>query len=100
VHGTIAAEVFQLFREGVELPEIVMKTQQAPLTIRKLYEEYRRPLGYQPPPKIDLDEYERSAKELDQKIAAMRERPALVKANGEVRPRAPLVHGVRHVGDK
>jgi hypothetical protein len=100
VHGTIAAEVFQLFREGVELPEIVMKTQQAPLTIRKLYEEYRRPLGYQPPPKIDLDEYERSAKELDQKIAAMRERPALVKANGEARPRAPLMPGVRHAGDK
>ena len=45
VHGTIAAQVFALFRESVELPEIVMRTQQSPATIRALYEEYRRPLG-------------------------------------------------------
>jgi DNA-binding transcriptional MerR regulator len=101
VHGTVAAEVFQLFREGVELPEIVMKTQQAPLTIRKLYEEYRRPLGYQPPPKIDLAEYDRSAKELDEKIAALRDRPALTKTSGE-RPaaRTATTPGARHAGDK
>jgi len=34
VRGTIAAQVFGLFRESVELPEIGMRTQQSPVTIR------------------------------------------------------------------
>jgi hypothetical protein len=78
VHGTIAAQVFALFRESVELPEIVMRTQQSPVTIRALYEEYRRPLevpGGSPP---DLVDYDRSSRELDARIATLqgRELPA------------------------
>jgi hypothetical protein len=75
VHGTIAAQVFALFRESVELPEIVMRTQQSPTTIRALYEEYRRPLegrGSGPP---DLSEYDRSSRELDARIASLQDRP-------------------------
>jgi hypothetical protein len=71
VHGTIAAQVFALFRESVELPEIVMRTQQSPATIRALYEEYRRPLeasGNAPP---DLSDYDRSSRELDARIVAL-----------------------------
>jgi hypothetical protein len=74
VHGTIAAQVFALFRESVELPEIVMRTQQSPATIRALYEEYRRPLegGASQPP--DLTEYDRSSRELDARIASLQGR--------------------------
>jgi hypothetical protein len=82
VHGTIAAEVFAMFRESVELPEIVMRTQQSPATIRALYEEYSRPLGHRPEAPVDLAEYERSSRALDEKIAAMQGQPPLVRANG------------------
>jgi hypothetical protein len=82
VHGTIAAEVFALFRESVELPEIVMRTHQSPATIRALYEEYRRPLGHQPTAPVDLAEYERSSRALDERIAAMQAQPPLMRANG------------------
>jgi hypothetical protein len=68
VHGTIAAQVFALFRESVELPEIVMRTQQSPATIRALYDEYRRPLEV-PEPSPEVGEYERSSRELDTRIA-------------------------------
>jgi hypothetical protein len=55
VAGTIAADVFRLFREGVELPEIVMQTQQSPATIRSLWEEFRRPLEAPASPAIPRD---------------------------------------------
>jgi hypothetical protein len=77
VHGTIAAEVFSLFRESVDLPEIVMRTQQSPATIRALYEEYRRPLGHRPHSPVDVADYERSSRELDEKIAALQARPTV-----------------------
>jgi hypothetical protein len=71
VHGTIAAQVFALFRESVELPEIVMRTQQSPATIRALYEEYRRPLEGAAPQPPDLADYDKSSRELDARIATM-----------------------------
>jgi hypothetical protein len=74
VHGTIAAQVFALFRESVELPEIVMRTQQSPATIRSLYEEYRRPLESTPPATPDLTDYERSSRELDRRVAELQSR--------------------------
>jgi hypothetical protein len=79
VHGTIAAQVFALFRESVELPEIVMRTQQSPATIRALYEEFRRPLeplAQQP----DLGDYERSSRELDTRIVALQGREITLPA--------------------
>jgi hypothetical protein len=74
VHGTIAAQVFALFRESVELPEIVMRTQQSPATIRALYEEYRRPLEGAASETPDLTEYDRSSRELDARIATLQGR--------------------------
>jgi hypothetical protein len=71
VHGTIAAQVFALFRESVELPEIVMRTQQSPATIRALYDEYRRPLEAPGSAPTDLGDYDRSSRELDARIAAL-----------------------------
>ena len=87
VHGTIAAQVFALFRESVELPEIVMRTQQSPATIRALYEEYRRPLDA-PPPQPDLVDYERSSRDLDARIATLQGR--------ELTNRAPGSRGADH----
>jgi hypothetical protein len=46
--GELAARVFFLFREGVELPEIVIETKRSPELIRRLYDEYRRPLATPP----------------------------------------------------
>ena len=89
VYGTIAAEVFSLFRESVDLPEIVMRTQQSPSTIRALYEEYSRPLGHVPVPAVDIAEYERSSRELDEMIAAMRERSALSRTKRKHRAEWP-----------
>ena len=79
VHGTIAAQVFDLFRQGVELPEIVIQTQQSPATIRALWEEYSRPLGAPPTPALDLARYDASDKAIDSAIEALRRRtPAIV----------------------
>jgi hypothetical protein len=102
VHGTIAAQVFKMFREGVELPEIVMQTQQSPMTIRQLYEEYSRPLGHKPSPTVDLKDYDDQAKTLDEKIARLTQRPPIAST----RPSSsgvPLIAGgtgVRHARDK
>jgi hypothetical protein len=83
VHGTIAAQVSALFRESVELPEIVMRTQQSPATVRALYEEYRRPLE-SPGPQPDLGDYERSSRELDERIAALQGRDVTLPARPRI----------------
>lgn len=75
IAGTIAAEIFRLFREGTELPEIVMMTQQSPATVRALYNEFRRPLEPETSP-IDLRDYEKRAAE-DQKAIT-----DLIRRNG------------------
>ena len=82
VHGTIAAQVFALFRESVELPEIVMRTQQSPATIRALYDEYRRPLEPAAGPPPDLSDYDRSSRELDERLQVFRSRPLTATATG------------------
>lgn len=45
VAASIAVQVFEFFRDGYELPEIVMQTGQSPETIRGLYREYKTPLN-------------------------------------------------------
>jgi hypothetical protein len=44
-HAEIAAQVFELFRQGVELPDIVIMMKLSPSVIRELYSEYTLPLG-------------------------------------------------------
>jgi hypothetical protein len=65
-----------------------MRTQQSPATIRALDEEYSRPLGHRPEAPIDLAEYERSSRPLDERIAAMQGQPPLMRANGSTGPDA------------
>jgi hypothetical protein len=43
--AVIAAEVFQLFKQGVELPDIVILLSISPTLVRELYSEYTLPLG-------------------------------------------------------
>lgn len=85
VHGTIAAQIFELFRQTVDFPEIVIQTQQSPATVRALYAEYRRPLEA-PPAMPELVGYDERARELDGKIAEMQSR-------GAARPPALLTAG-------
>ncbi len=82
-HGTVAAEVFRLFREGVELPEVVMQTKQAPATVRALWEEYRRPLEV-PAALPDLSDYEERARLDGEHLAAMRAGAGLAKTQAPI----------------
>lgn len=75
--GEVAATVFRMFRDGLSFPEIVIKTEENPETIRALFEQYKRPLEEPRPalaPLDDLSDYARRARELDDEILARRRR--------------------------
>jgi len=42
--GSTAAKVFEFFREGRDLPDIVIETGLSPALVRQLYAEYKEPL--------------------------------------------------------
>ena len=46
--GDIAAQVFDLFRRGMKLGDIVIETKQTPTAVRALYLEWTTPLGAKP----------------------------------------------------
>jgi hypothetical protein len=71
--GELAAEVFDMFANGYNLPLIVRTTRQSPETIRKLHAEYVRPLV--PAVRDDLQEFfDKSKAEIDASIAEHRKR--------------------------
>jgi hypothetical protein len=77
VSGELAAKVFELLRDGLSLPEIVIATRQPPETIRGLWDQYRRLQGgdsaAQSDP-FDLSGYDSRARELDREIIERRRR--------------------------
>ena len=76
--GSLAAEVFRLFKEGRSLPEVVIETRQEPDVVRTLWQEYKRPLDASPVMATasleDLSDYEKRARVLDDQIEARRQR--------------------------
>jgi hypothetical protein len=100
VHGTIAAEIFGLFRQGVELPEIVIKTQQAPATVRALFEEYSRALGAPPPPAaVDVSRYDATDRAADAKLASLQGATRRLLRSAPTAPDGEAAHA-RRVGGK
>jgi DNA-binding transcriptional MerR regulator len=75
--GDIAAAIFRMFRDGLSFPEIVIKSEETPETVRALFEQYKRPLDA---PRAasstvdDLSEYTKRARELEDEILARRSR--------------------------
>lgn len=71
--GAIAARAFQMFKDGFPFPEIVIETMQSPETVRRLFEEYRRPLvtGHDEL----LEHFDKTAKETDARIAEQQKPP-------------------------
>jgi hypothetical protein len=76
VTGELAAKVFELFRDGVSLPDIVIGTKQSPATIAALWDDYRRLEngGKLPMDPFDLSDYDARARELDREIEERRRR--------------------------
>jgi DNA-binding transcriptional MerR regulator len=73
--GSLAARVFKMFRDGLSFPEIVIKTEETPETIRALFEEYRRPLGEsKEEPKVwdDLSDFDKRARDIEDRIIERR----------------------------
>jgi hypothetical protein len=69
--GSLAARVFRMFRDGLSFPEIVIKTEESPETIRALFEQYRRPLGEadeEPRAVDDLSDFAKRAREIENEI--------------------------------
>lgn len=80
VAASIAVAVFEMFKDGYELPEIVIQTGQSPATIRDLFAEYTTPLRRETPEAASkrLAEEQRAFDErmrhLDDEIAKKRKR--------------------------
>jgi hypothetical protein len=78
--GSIAAEIFTLFRETCDLSEIVIRTRQPPQLIRHLYEEFRRPLGAPEPTREARRGFGSGAgngRELEREIRRLQKNPML-----------------------
>ena len=72
VDGEIASRVFRMISEGFPLRDIVIETCLSPDTVRKLHDEYRRP--FVPVDESILEQMDKSAAELDKRIAAQQRR--------------------------
>jgi hypothetical protein len=79
ITGDIAATIFRMFRDGLSFPEIVIRSQEMPETVRALYAQYRRPLDPaeeepRPEPPANFSDYENRLREMDKEIMERRKR--------------------------
>jgi hypothetical protein len=73
--GTLAAQVFRLIASGHTFADVVIETQQDPERIRELWDQYvRAPDAPRTPALIDLADYDRRAREDDERRDARRRR--------------------------
>jgi hypothetical protein len=73
--GEDAARVFLMLDNGHPFKDIVIATRLPPETVRKLHDEYRRPL-VEPPPDRELEAFDRRNAETDEQIKKQRARAA------------------------
>jgi DNA-binding transcriptional MerR regulator len=73
--GEDAANVFRMLDDGHNFKDIVIATRLAPEVVRKLHDEYRRPL-VEPPPDRELEDFDRRNAETDEQIKKQRARAA------------------------
>jgi hypothetical protein len=80
ITGDLASQVFRMIRDGLSFPEVVIKTEETPDTIRALWRDYykRPPVGEdeeeEPPFVDDSSDYERRIRKLDADIMERRRR--------------------------
>ena len=77
ITGDLAARVFRMIRDGLSFPEVVIKTEETPETIRALWREYRRSPDdedEEPVQADDSSDYERRMRKLDEDIVESRRR--------------------------
>jgi DNA-binding transcriptional MerR regulator len=75
VQGELASKVFRMLDDGHSLKQIVIDLKLPPETVRKLHDEYRRPL-VEPPPDRELEAFDRRSAETDAVIEKQRARAA------------------------